>query len=91
MHFPVDFGNDLVRDPSFSKKLQGVLEKIRPEAMYFTPTDGERGGYVVVNMASADMLPLITEPLWQTFRCKLDITPVMVLDDLMKGMQNLPK
>jgi hypothetical protein len=81
MHFPVEFGNELIRDPGFSKKLQGVLETIKPEATYFTPMDGERAGFLVVNMESADMLPSITEPPWQTFRCKLDIMPVMVLDD----------
>jgi hypothetical protein len=91
MHFPVDFGNELVRDPNFPKKLEGVLNAIKPEAVYFTPLDGERGMYIVVDLAGADMIAGITEPLWQEFRCKLELTPVMVLDDLKKALQNLKK
>jgi len=91
MHFPVDLGNELVSDPNFPKKLEGVLNAIKPEAVYFAPTEGERGVYMVVNIASADMIAGISEPLWQMFKCKLELIPVMVLDDLKKALQNLKK
>ncbi len=88
MHFPADTGNELVRDPNFPKKLEGVLNTIKPEAVYFTPLDGDRGVYMVVNIASADMVAGVSEPLWQMFRGKLELTPVMVLEDLKKALQN---
>jgi hypothetical protein len=84
---PTEYGNKLLQDPNFQKKLEGLLNQIKPEAVYFTPVEGDRGIYMVVNLASADMMAAIGEPLWMTLNCKLDVTPVMELSDLQKGLQ----
>ncbi len=87
LHFPTESGNKMLQDPNFPKKLEGVLNQIKPEAVYFTPIEGERGIIMIVNLPSADMIATIGEPLWMTFNCKLDLTPVMELSDLQKGLQ----
>jgi hypothetical protein len=84
---PTDHGNKMLQDPNFPKKLEGMLNQIKPEAVYFTPIEGERGIYMIVNLASADMIARTFEPLWQTLNCKLDLTAVMELSDLQKGLQ----
>ncbi|MGA3108374.1 MAG: hypothetical protein ABSD99_02810 [Candidatus Bathyarchaeia archaeon] len=87
LHMPTESGNRMLQDPNFPKKLEGVLNQIKPEAVYFAPIEGERGIYMVVNIPSADMIAGIGEPLWMTFNCKLDFTPLMELSDLQKGLQ----
>jgi len=87
LHMPTEHGNKLLQDPDFAKKLEGMLNQIKPEAVYFTPIEGERGIYMIVNLASADMMARTFEPVWQTLNCKLDATPVMELADLKKGLQ----
>ncbi|MGA2240082.1 MAG: hypothetical protein ABSG74_12815 [Candidatus Bathyarchaeia archaeon] len=87
LHMPTEYGNKLLQDPNFPKKLQEVLNQIKPEAVYFTPVEGERGIYMVVNLSSADMIATISEPLWMMFNCKLDFQPVMELKDLQQGLQ----
>jgi hypothetical protein len=77
----------MLQDPSFPKILEGVLNQIKPEAVYFTPFEGERGIYMIVNLPSADMIATIGEPLWIMFNCKLDIQPLMELKDLQQGLQ----
>jgi hypothetical protein len=84
---PTEYGNKMLQDPNFQKKLEGVLNQIKPEAVYFTPIEGERGIYMIVNLPSADMIATISEPLWMTFNCKLDLQPVMELKDLQQGLQ----
>jgi hypothetical protein len=84
---PTEHGNKLLQDPDFAKKLEGMLNQIKPEAVYFTPVEGDRGIYMIINLASADMIARTFEPVWQTLNCKLDLTPVMELSDLKKGLQ----
>lgn len=84
---PTESGNKVLQDPNFPKKLEGVLNQIKPEAVYFAPIEGERGIYMIVNLPSADMIAGISEPLWIMFNCKLDLTPLMELSDLQKGLQ----
>ena len=87
LHMPTEHGNRMLQDPNFQNKLEDMLNQIKPEAVYFTPVEGERGIYMIVNLASADMLARTFEPLWQALNCKLDLTPVMELSDLKKGLQ----
>jgi hypothetical protein len=92
LHMPTEYGNTLLQDPNaFQKKMESVLNQIKPEAVYFTPIEGERGIYMVVNLSSSDMIATITEPLWMMFNCKLDFQPVMELKDLQLAISQLQK
>ena len=88
---PTESSNKLLQDPNFPKKLETVLKQIKAEAAYFTPIEGERGGYVVVNLSSSDIIATITEPLWMMFNCKLDFQPVMEMKDLQLTISQLQK
>ena len=87
MHMPTEHGNKMLQDPNFQKKLESLLNQIKPEAVYFAPVEGERGIYMIVNLLSADTIAAVAEPIWMTLNCKLDFTPVMELTDLQKGLQ----
>jgi hypothetical protein len=41
--------------------------------------------FFAVNMHSADMIPLIIEPLFQKFKARVEMHPIMVFDDLKKA------
>lgn len=91
IRMPTESGNKMLQDPNFPKKLEGVLNQIKPEAVYFSPIEGERGISMIVNLTSADMIATIAEPLWMTFNGKLTFEPLMELSDLQKGLQNVKK
>jgi hypothetical protein len=55
------------------------------EAAYFTPVDGNRGGYLVVNMDDSSQMPAIGEPLFSWLHASVETFPVMVPEDLQKA------
>lgn len=85
VRFPIEAGNAALRDPQFGAKLQQYLADIKAEAAYFTTVDGQRGGYIVVDMKDASELPGIAEPLFLWLKADLECIPVMIPDDLAKA------
>jgi hypothetical protein len=50
---PADDFNQAVRDGSVGQKIARILEELKPEAVYFTEEDGERGVILIVNLDDA--------------------------------------
>jgi len=78
-------GNALVHDPEFGAKMQQVLKEVNAEAAYFTTVDGQRGGYVVVNIDDASQFPAIVEPFFLWWKADVEWIPVMLLEDVAKA------
>jgi hypothetical protein len=78
-------GNDLLKDPQFSKKMQDALREVKAEAAYFTTIDGARGGFVVVNVDDASQIPAVAEPFFLWLKAEIDWYPVMTPEDLGKA------
>ena len=85
---PTEVGNKVVQDPNFMKKLEEYMDKVKPEAAYFLPTDGHRAAAFIVNMQNNDQVPTIVEPLFQWMGANVEVIPVMNFDDLKKGLSN---
>jgi hypothetical protein len=85
---PTELGNRMVQDPDFLKKLEEYINKVRPEASYFMPIDGQRSCAFIVNLQSNDQVPAAVEPLFQWMGANVDVIPVMNFEDLKKGLQN---
>ena len=85
LDFPTEAGNALVADPEFGHKMQTLLSDIKAEVAYFTAVNGHRGGYIVVNMDDASQLPAIAEPIFQWLKADIEVTPVMLPEDLGKA------
>jgi len=77
----------MIQDPNGFKLLENYFAKVKPEAVYFTEEGGDRTVLFVVEMASADMMPAIAEPLFQGINAKVEFHPAMTLDDVKRGMQ----
>jgi hypothetical protein len=80
--FPVETFNAAVREGSAAAKMGRILEAIKPEAAYFTDTDGKRSGVLIVELASASQIPALAEPWMLLFNASIEFKPVMTVDDL---------
>jgi hypothetical protein len=80
--FPVETFNAAVRDGSVAAKMGRSLEEIKPEAAYFTDTDGKRSGVLIVNLTDASQIPALAEPWMLHFNAGIALKPVMTPDDL---------
>ena len=81
--------NAKIRDGSMGQTIQTMLGNLQPEAAYFCPRDGKRGGYLVFNMDGESELVTKLEPLWLELKATVEIVPVMNADDLRAGIQSL--
>ncbi len=82
---PVESGNAMLRDPEFGQKMTTLLADMKAEASYFTLGDGQRTGYIVVNIEDASQLPAFGEPLWFWLKADVEMFPVMAPQDLQKA------
>jgi hypothetical protein len=79
---PPQEGNAAMRDGRFMSAFQSVIEELQPEAAYFTPMEGARGGYILINMDDASQIPAITEPLFLGLGATVEFHPVFTLEDM---------
>ena len=92
VRIPHDRFNAAVRDGSAGSKLNRILEETKPEAVYFTERNGQRGAVMIVDMADASRIPAIAEPWFLTFNADVEFQPVMSPEDLKRaGLDALGK
>jgi hypothetical protein len=83
--WPVEAGNEAIKDGSLSKTIGSILEDLKPEAAYFLASNGKRTALLIVDMKDASQIPALAEPWFLAFKASLEIVPVMVPDDLKKA------
>jgi hypothetical protein len=81
--------NAQIRDGSIGQKMETMLGNLQPEAAYFCPIDGKRGGYLVFNMEEGSDSVTKLEPFWLELGATIETVPVMNADDLRAGLQRL--
>src|SRR3712207_186934 len=86
---PPEEGNAAMKDGGFMPAFQSVLEELQPEAAYFGPIEGARGGYLVVNMDDASQIPAIAEPLFLGLGATLHAHPVFTPEDMPRAMEGV--
>lgn len=84
---PLEPFNTMIRDGSGGKKIQQILEALKPEAAYFTEHCGHRGAVLVVNLKDASEVPAFAEPWFLTFNAEVEFRVAMTAEDL--GRSNL--
>ncbi len=90
--FPHETFNTAVRDGSLGKKIQSILEETKPEAVYFTEIDGNRGVILIVDLADPSKVPSLAEPWFLQFNADCQFRIVMTPDVLAKaGLEELGK
>lgn len=88
---PTEAGNKMVQDPNFLRKLEEYINKVKAEAAYFFEANGNRIASFIVDVQSADQLPVLGEPLFIKMGAQVEFHPVMSLDDLKKGIPKAMK
>jgi hypothetical protein len=87
--FPADTGNDAIRSGKVEKVFKQIAQELKPEAAYFFPQGGERGGLIVVDMASSSQIVEIAERFFFGLNAKVEMVPVMALEDLQQGLSGI--
>ncbi len=80
---PVQKGNEAASDGTMALALRELVEKVKPEAAYFHLDDGCRAGTIIFNASDHSQMAMINEPLFAKLDAKIDIQPVISLDELL--------
>jgi len=82
---PVETGNAAAKAGKLGETIQSILEDLKPEAVYFKDNNGQRTGFLFLDMQDASQIPAICEPWFLAFNAGIEIHPVMVPGDLAKA------
>ncbi len=82
---PVEAGNALALSGKLGETIQAILAEIKAEAAYFCDWNGQRTGFIIVDMQDASQIPAIAEPWFLALNASVEIHPVMQPEDLAKA------
>lgn len=82
--FPVEAGNAAAKKDGF-RAIERILEQQKPEAAYFLSDGGKRTGILIMHMDDASQLAAIAEPWFLALNASIEVTPVMLPEDLGKA------
>ncbi|WP_442787330.1 panthothenate synthetase [Flavobacterium suncheonense] len=82
---PIEPFNSLVRSGKASEILGRIIDDIKPETIYFTEIEGNRGAVMIVEVTDVAQIPAISEPWFLNFEAACEFKPVMTPDDLMRA------
>jgi hypothetical protein len=88
---PVEPGNRGIKEGILPKTVMKFVEEMKPEACYFGPEDGKRTAYFFFDLQDSTLIPTVAEPFFQNLNASIQITPVMNLDDMKKGIEKAMK
>lgn len=91
VNIPVESGNAAAKAGKLGATIQSILAELKPEAVYFTDSDGQRTGFIFLDMQEAAQIPAIAEPWFLAFNASIEIHPVMIPDDLIKAGSAIKK
>ena len=91
VNIPVEAGNAAAKSGRLGTTIQSILADLKPEAAYFTDNNGQRTGFIVLQMHEASQIPAIAEPWFLAFNASIEIHPVMVPEDLVRAGSAIEK
>ncbi len=84
--------NQAVKDGTVGQKVRRILEGTKPEAVYFTEQNGQRGAILIVDLPDPSKVPAFAEPWFLAFNADVEFRIVMTPDDLQRaGLEELGK
>jgi hypothetical protein len=72
VRLPNETFNAAVRDGTAGPKTKAILDEVRPEAVYFTETNGQRTVVIVVELERPSRVPALAEPWFLTFNAAVE-------------------
>ncbi len=61
---PIEPFNSMVRNGSVGEIIGRVIDDVKPESIYFTEQEGNRGAVMIVEVNEASSIPAIAEPFF---------------------------
>jgi hypothetical protein len=86
---PVETGNAAITDGTLPKTMESILNELKPEAAYFFADNGERTAFLVFDLKEPSQIPAVAEPFFIAFHAKVELQPVMNLEDLKKALSGI--
>src|SRR4051794_33552642 len=86
---PAETGNTDIGTGKLAKIFHQLTEELKPEAAYFFPTGGERGGFLIVDMQESSQIAEIAERFLFWLNAKIEFVPVMSAADLEKSLSGI--
>lgn len=84
---PTEMTNKIVDDADSLKKAEKCIKTFNPEAVYFTEINGDASLVSVLDIPSAEMIDVVFHQLQNELGARVQIRPVLVLDDLKKASE----
>ena len=78
-----------IENGTAQQSIKEALERLKPEAAYFYLQNGKRTNLFVLDVADPSEIIPLAEPLFSLIKAEISLTPVMNVDDLMKGFRAL--
>ena len=91
VEMPVEKTNSLVKKGKLGEVIQSILSEQKPEAAYFTSTNGNRTGLIFLNLSEPSQIPAIAEPWFLALNAKVELHPAMTPEDLAKAAPAIEK
>ena len=82
-------GTRAIENGTAQQSIKEALERLKPEAAYFYLQNGKRTSLFVLDVADPSEIIPLAEPLFSLVKAEISLTPVMNVDDLMKGFRAL--
>ena len=84
--------NSAVRKGTVGDIIKRILDEIKPEAVYFTNYNGQRGAILIVNVADGSKVPALAEPWFLSFNAQVQFHVVMSPEELGRaGLESMGK
>ena len=80
-------GNAAIKSGALGKVIESTIAMVKPEAAYFTTDSGRRCAYFVFDLKDVSDIPMIAEPWFHELGAGVEISPVMVAEDVAAGLQ----
>ena len=87
----INAGNAAIANGTFPSVIKDTIDRIKPEASYFYADNGHRTALMVFDLKDASEIPAIAEPLFFMLKARVELSPVMNVEDLQKGLKTAVK
>jgi hypothetical protein len=92
VRIPHEEFNAAIREGKIEQTLKRILEETKPEAVYFTEYEGQRGAIMIIDLKDQSDVPRYAEPWFLSFNADVEFHVAMTPDDLGKaGLGKLGK
>jgi hypothetical protein len=91
VNMPVEAGNAAAKAGKLGTTIASILAELKPEAAYFAADNGQRTGFIFLEMQDASQIPAIAEPWFLAFNASIELYPVMIPEDLARASGAIDK